>query len=485
MERNRLKARWQYVNLLERFIQDEARRIPDADIVNLCQYAASFAFQNHSGVFVSPTIERALLRLARQIEVPNSEFRPGSILHVLTQAYRQGGHTRLVENWISFPAEDRIHSVVITHHGESEIPERLSEVVLKRNGGIYRLNGHHPLNKALDLRRLAGGYELIVLHTHPFDVAPLLAFGNEDFTRPVVISNHADHAFWLGVSICDALLDMSTRGQGISRRKRGICDSHLVPIPVGSPRRSGTRSEARQRLGLPVDRKIVLSVGQSSKYAVCGELDFPAMASSLVRQVPSGLFLVVGPDATIPEWQTAYRDSGGRVMPVGGVSHDRLADFFQSADVYIDSFPVGGGTACIEALMSGLPLISVDTELTQFDSYSKYRVRIEDVIPRCIEYLEGGRLHDADDAMDCIRPHLRDDWSANLTGILRQVPVEHSTRPLPARQLEFDGYDERLAAFCSVDLRAHEMSLIQSLSQETQTRYLSLMIHHNPLVSRA
>jgi hypothetical protein len=71
-----------------------------------------------------------------------------------------------------------------------------------------------------------------------------------------------------------------------------------------------------------------------------------------------------------------------------------------------------------------------------------------------------------------------------VTEVLRQVPVEHSIRPLPARHFEFDGYDERLAAFCSVDLRAHEMFLVQSLSQGTQTRYLSLMIHHNPLVTR-
>lgn len=485
MCKNLLAKRWQYIQLLERLIQDENKELPAPDLVNLCQYAAAFAFQNHSGVFTSPVIEAALLRLANQIEVPKSQFRPNSILHVMTQAYLEGGHTRLVENWISLPAEDHVHSVVITHHRESEIPQRLAEEVRKRNGDVFQLKAHHPLRKAIDLRQLAGKYELIVMHTHPLDVATLLAFGSEDFKRPVLISNHADHGFWLGVSICDTLLDMSSRGQDISRRKRGIGDSHVLPIPVESPAGPGNRLEARERLGLPANKKIVLSVGKQGKYTVTGEFNFPEMANALVQQCPNCLFLVVGPDSSIPVWQAANHQSKGKVLTVGRVPHDRLHDFFRSADVYIDSFPVGGGTACIEALMSGLPLISVDTELTQFDSYSRYRVRIEDVIPRCLEYLEGRRLHHADAAIDCIRPHLRDEWSANLTRVLQKVPAEHGIRQPTPRQLEFDGYDERLAAFCTVDLRAHEMSIIQSLSQKTQARYLALMIQHNPLVSRA
>jgi glycosyltransferase involved in cell wall biosynthesis len=479
-----LYKRWQYVQLLERFIQDEDKELPAPDLVNLCQYAASFACHNHAGVFTSPVIEAALLKIARQIKVPFGPFKPNTILHVMTQAYLEGGHTRLVENWVSFPAEDRNHSVVITHHGESEIPLRLAEEVRKRNGDVFRLNAHHPLRKAVDLKQLAGNYELIVLHTHPFDVATLLAFGNEDFKRPVLISNHADHVFWLGVSICDTLLDMSSRGQDISRRKRRIGESHVLPIPVELTAGPGNRLEARERLGLPTDKKIVLSVGQQSKYTIAGKFNFPEMATALVQQCPNCLFIVVGPDSTIPVWQTAHHASKGKVLPVGRVPHDRLIDFFRSADVYVDSFPVGGGTACIEALMYGLPLISVDSGLTQFDSYSRYWVRLDDVIPRCREYLEEGRRHDAGEAVDCIRPHLRDDWSSKLTKVLRQVPAEHGIRPPPPRPIDFDGYDERLAAFCSVDLQAHEMSLIQSLSRETQARYLSLMIHHNPLVPR-
>jgi glycosyltransferase involved in cell wall biosynthesis len=485
MGRALLEKRWQYVQILEELIRDEGRDLPAHDVVNLCQYTASYAFQNHCGAFTSPIIETALLKLASEIDAAAAgPFQPNSILHVMTQTYLEGGHTRLVENWISFPVENHVHSVVITHHGDSDIPRRLTETVHRRHGGVYKLNAHHPIQKAVDLRRLAGTYELIVLHTHPFDVAPLLAFGSEGFNRPVVISNHADHVFWLGVGICDALLDMSSRGRDISRRKRGIDDSHVLPIPVESPAGPCNRLEARQRLGLPADQHIVLSVGQPNKYQVAGRFNFADMATALVQQRPQCVFVVVGPDRTIPVWQAAHQASKGRVLPIGRVPHDRLHDFFRAADVYVDSFPVGGGTACIEALMFGLPLISVETGLTQFDSYSRYRVRLEEVIPRCVDYLEGGRLHDADEGLGCIRPHLKDGWSANLTRVLRQLPAEHRIRPIVHRRVEVDAYDERLAAFCSVDLREHEMALIRSLSPKTQARYLSLMIHHNPLVSR-
>jgi hypothetical protein len=134
--------------------------------------------------------------------------------------------------------------------------------------------------------------------------------------------------------------------------------------------------------------------------------------------------------------------------------------------------------------MSGVPLVSVDTELTQFDSYSDYRVRFADVIPRCLDYLEGRRTHDVEAAFESIRPHLKDEWSANLTRVMGRVPREHRLRALAPIVDGFDGYDERLAAFSSVDLRVHEMALVRSLAPETQARYLSMMIRCNPLVHR-
>ena len=63
--------------------------------------AAYLACRSHTGLFASPELEQILLGIGRGLKHPTTRkisatAEPTHVLHVLTQAYAIGGHTRLV-----------------------------------------------------------------------------------------------------------------------------------------------------------------------------------------------------------------------------------------------------------------------------------------------------------------------------------------------------------------------------------------------------
>ena len=103
----------------------------------------------------------------------------------MSEAYHTGGHTRVVERWIE--ADDkRKYSLVMTRKSPSELPSRLVAAVERSGGRIVELDSETDfIKRGLALRKIAASFETVVLHTHMDDPIPLIAFGSDDFKRPV------------------------------------------------------------------------------------------------------------------------------------------------------------------------------------------------------------------------------------------------------------------------------------------------------------
>src|SRR5262249_20534785 len=149
--------------------------------------AAKFAMWNHGGIWASPRLERILNRVGNQYfgRVDNersgerSYSAPKNILHVLTQAYSIGGHTRFLWRWIQQDST-RLHSVALTRQGSNEAPHDLVAAVKASGGNVHLLDSRRGdlLSWARDLRELAGSFDRIVLHIHPYDVIPIVALAH-------------------------------------------------------------------------------------------------------------------------------------------------------------------------------------------------------------------------------------------------------------------------------------------------------------------
>lgn len=335
------------------------------------QIASAFAMLNHADIFVSPRLERIARHigcalLGADSETPPDRPRRGArpIIHVATQVFGIGGHTRMIWRWLE---QDRAHThiVALTRQGPEPLPRRLRAAAEASGGSLVRLDARPGslIARARALRRLARTGEIVVLHINPYDIVPLIAFADRRNLPPIALLNHTDHLFGLGVSTADLYVNQRESGAQLALTRRGVADERLalLPIVVPQPSRSMQRSEAKRRLGLPPDSLLLLSIARAEKYvplsgsrAYLNDLVLPHAALPVLHRFPQAHLFVVGPPHT-GAWEAAAEATGGRVRAFG--SRPDTALFYQAADVYLDSFPFTSITSLLEAGSYGTPLV--------------------------------------------------------------------------------------------------------------------------------
>src|SRR6185437_15849445 len=226
------------------------------------QIAAQYAWLNHTGRFASPSLEE-LLRTISQRGLPPVPSRPGRpvrpkrVLHVATQAYPVGGHTQMLARWIAQDDRHR-HRVVLTRQGSTRFPDKLIDRlrVPDELASLDRGRGG-LLERAARLRVAAQAADVVLLHIHPYDVVPNLAFAAGGELPPVITVNHSDHSFWIGTTISTVLLSLRDSGRDLAVSRRGIEPDRAAVLarPLGTlTERTISRDEAKRRFGIAPDQ---------------------------------------------------------------------------------------------------------------------------------------------------------------------------------------------------------------------------------------
>jgi hypothetical protein len=325
------------------------------------QIAAHHGFVDHAGVFASPALERVLNRIGR-VAIRRSGGRRDArevrrVLHVLTYARPVGGDTRFVWRWISADSE-RQHSVVITKQGTREVPELLRDAVENARGQIHVLRPPvgDLLTHAQQLADIAAPFDVVALHLFPDDVIPVLAFADPAQSPPVVFVHHSDHTFWVGSSAADLIAQLREPLKGFLEERRALDKTRIarLPIPLGMPQRSMTHAEAKARLGYSKDEVLLLTIATPFKYEPINAPSFVAVVTSVIKRHPNARLIAIGPEER-GEWARAVTATNGRVVPMG--SRYDTAQFYEAADIYLDSFPFSSPTSMLEAGTYGVPLL--------------------------------------------------------------------------------------------------------------------------------
>ena len=339
--------------------------------------AAEYATYFPSGYYASFKIEEVFLDAAKQL--PDVKCKPmkGTILHVLTQAYTTGGHSRVVERWINSSPQEEKHSVILLNQADVEWPSWLKVAANNHNGEFIILEPTDILTRAYKLRQVASQYEKIILHTHMEDGTALIALGVASFTNPVILFNHADHLFWLGVSIADVVADI--RHNNISAIYRGASKRAVflgIPPETTSENllkiKQCSKLEIRKELNIPQNAFIIVSTASAHKYSRFGRLHVSRLLSNINRRHQNVYTYLIGPDMREDDgWKRVYEQSNHRVIPLGNIYDKTLYyKYLLSADLYFGSFPTGSFTAMMDGVQMGLPCIQLNLIKQQDSTYA-------------------------------------------------------------------------------------------------------------------
>jgi hypothetical protein len=326
------------------------------------QIGAHYAWSNHPGILASYKLEQVIRTAgvkatqgSRLPQGPHSHTgHPARVLHVLSEAHPTGGHTRLVWRWIQHDGE-RSHSVIVTNQGELAAPHALEDATHASGGKVYLLDQwtRDIFSRARLLRDLASSTDQVVLHIHPYDVLPIIAFADREGLPPVTLLNHADHVFWVGASISDVVAHYRHSGCRLSQNRRGIARERcaFIPIPVISSKRTFSQPQAKELIGLSSTTPVLLSIGWPYKYTPVNGLSFAEILTSVIEDNKEAILLVIGPNNE-GVWAEATRRTRGRIRTLGWQAE--LTIFYQAADIFVDSFPLCSETALLEAATYGV-----------------------------------------------------------------------------------------------------------------------------------
>ena len=409
---------------------------------SLACYAAAFATFHNTGYFTSDVLENFFTRYAQSLhtDLTGISPRPNSFLHVLTEGYETGGHTRVVERWLNYSPQTQVHSVVILNPRSWISLKTLQRHVHEHNGEYIKLKRHDTLQqRALQLRKLAMHYQYIILHTHMHDPMATLAFGTNEFTRPVFFYNHASHLFWLGKNIADSVLDLCANDP-LTIHTRGI----QAPFFLGVPSMPFSfiqkdKTALRKQLHIPANKKIIISAGSEPKYMSIGPDSFLRLIKPLLDK-DTLVYLIGIPNKG--KWKQIYHRSNKQIIPLGYINFNQgYLDYIACADLFVDSYPCEGGTTCIDAITVQVPVLSRETVFPQFDYLTRTRAFCrsdEDFIKKARRILNDTKY--AADFYDELKTSLQtfqspQAWKQRLDTFLQTAPKHHTVKisPTPPR----------------------------------------------------
>ena len=193
----------------------------------------------------------------------------------------------------------------------------------------------------------------IFVHLMPWDVISLLVINAIKGALKYNI-NLTDHAFWLGASFIDYNFEFRSFGRTISLEKRGLKDNQLLYLPY-YPIFPKVEIPFQGYPELPADCIKIFTGG--SFYKMFGRNGkFFKILDSLLSLSEKAVILVAG-SGDIKTFGKNVRSltNRDRIYYIG--NRKDINEVFRHCDIYLDTYPLGGGLMEQYACVNAKPLL--------------------------------------------------------------------------------------------------------------------------------
>jgi len=190
----------------------------------------------------------------------------------------------------------------------------------------------------------------LIITAHGFDVYEV-PFRGSDYRKKVLEAlNGAEHI----ITVSNSNVEILVKKLGIPRKKialipNGFDEELFKPMP---------RHKARAKLGLPFDKKIVLTVG--NLLPIKGHEYLIKAAKDVVAKRRDLLFVLVGSGPLRKKLEKLVKSFGIQdfFYFAGGRPHEEIPLWMNAADLFVlPSLSEGNPTVMFEALSVGLPFV--------------------------------------------------------------------------------------------------------------------------------
>ncbi len=172
------------------------------------------------------------------------------------------------------------------------------------------------------------------------------------------------------LSVMGRIAVLSDFSQLILHAAFPFTERKTLKLPVGIDRvqfsPSSDRKSARAHLGLPADRKMILTVRRFTPRM--GLFELISAMQTVIKEYADAQLYIVGEGPLKNELQHAIQDKGlqSKVTIVGAVPVDDLPLYYQAANLFVLPTAAfeGLGMATLEALASGLPVVGTPAGAT-------------------------------------------------------------------------------------------------------------------------
>lgn len=191
------------------------------------------------------------------------------------------------------------------------------------------------------------------LHLAPGDILPLLVFDQFHWCERYMI-NMTDHAFWLGKNAVDYFFEFRAYGYTISLEKRHISPDRLLRLPyypiVSCQPFKGLPS-------LPESNMVRIFSG-GALYKTYGDHSlYFRLLELLLNNHPNVVIYIAGSGNETPYRKFIRKHHYEKRLHLIG-QRDDIMHVFQHIDIYLSTYPIGGGLMTQLAAVNKVPVLA-------------------------------------------------------------------------------------------------------------------------------
>jgi hypothetical protein len=336
-------------------------------------------YTNYPNVYRDDDFEKRLIsRYISEFPLVGINTPKNNELHIISEPYSTGGHTRLLEKILKVRGRG---DVLVTR------PLSSSKEVLNviDDSDVYFSEKKYSVEEIINI---SSPYETIFLHIHPDDLTCSVAMGviKEKTDSRIIFVNHADHIFSYGYYSSSVVAEMGPFGDKLKKVKRRGESTYLgLPFDIET---FGVVEQPISSSGITI-----LSGATSFKYKAAGGLSFEQLVEDILERVPNSKFIIIGPDITF-RWRKLLVKFKGRLRVVAKLPYEEYKQLLRKVDVYIDSFPLSGGTTVPEVRAKGIPVTGVLCGSYGYTPWDKTKYASNDELVSALKELNSNDVPD-------------------------------------------------------------------------------------------